>query len=1077
MLPLGKSLQVQLLGNFHLVYDDQPVLGLDTPRKQSFFAYLLLNRDSPQSRQQLAFTFWPDSAESQARTNLRNLLYKVREDFPLTDDFLDVKPKSLWWKGEAPVTIDLDQFNEAVQRADQANQAGDPKGYQRALEEAVQFYAGDLLPGCYEDWIIPERDRLNQAYLGVLEELIELLDAEGDYSGAIRHARELLQQDPLRESTSRTLMELHALKGDTARAIKVFHGLADTLEKELGLEPSHSTLDLYEKLLARDIDLVGEKPPRVTEKAVSLVGRDQESITLQKIWQEERDQPHLILIKGEAGIGKTYLAENFLRWTRRQGIKDLTTRSYPSEGELAYTPLISLLRNDLINTRLKSLETPWLVELSRLLPELKEEYPDLPDPEELSESWQRGRMFEACARALLSGADRMVILLDDLHWFDHESLAWLRYMIEFKSNTKLLFVGNIRSEELSPDNPLTALIRDLKGKGLVTEIELDSLNQEATISLAAKLWGDELDEASAELLFQETEGNPLFVVEVVRSGYLKDRPDPEEGMKIPPKIQAVIQSRLGMLSPTARELTDLASLVGREFDYDLLFRASDLEENTVLGGLDELWGRRVIRDQGQKGYDFSHEKFREVIVQDLSPHRKKHFHRKIAEALESIHQDRLEKVASELAHHYKEEGRKDKALHYLILAGGEARRVYARQNAVEYYQEAIDFLEDKESSQAIQVYWDWGNSLFKMANYQKAEEAFHAMGDAARVNGDTQMESVSWLELGKVQDRQGDFQRALESAEKARAVAEKNNHEEQKADAILLKGQQHYRLGEADQAETYINEALKIHQKRKDSFSVGRCLNLLGLAHDVRGQFQEARQYKEQAIEVFNGIPGRHSKWWIGNVTLNLANSANLGGEYQKAVDLYQKALEIMKEIGDQDWEILCRFNIGGARVGLGEFKLAEEDLLSVLELTEGSDWLGLSLTRYFLAEAYLGQGKLKEAKESARQALELALESGSNEYLGAAWRVLGKVASWGKGKIKIGSKTYPAGDCFQKSRDIYREAGADGELAYTLKAWSDHELKSGDKKKGGELWTQAKEIFQRLGMKAELECMEDVSN
>jgi tetratricopeptide (TPR) repeat protein len=585
-----------------------------------------------------------------------------------------------------------------------------------------------------------------------------------------------------------------------------------------------------------------------------------------------------------------------------------------------------------------------------------------------------------------------------------------------------------------------------------------------------------LDAETAETLFQETEGNPLFVVEVVRSGYLKERPDPAEGMKIPPKVQAVIQSRLGALSPTSHELINLAALVGRDFDYDLLFQASDLDENAVLGGLDELWGRRVIRDQGGEGYDFNHEKFREVIIQDLSPHRRAHLHLKIAQSLEVIHQDQIDQAASQLGYHYQMGGKPELAIDNFILAGDQARRIYARTDAVEYYHQAADLLGNQKDPRLIKIYLGQGNALLKLARYEEAAAAYSKMRDAAVTSRDSRGEAQAWLALGKVQDRQGNFQGALESAEKALAISEKDKFEEERADAVLLIGQQHYRLGEADQAEGYIKEALKIHQKRKDGFSIGRCLNLLGLAHDVRGEFQEAQKYKEQAIGVFEGIPGHQSRWWIGNVTGNLANSANLGGEYKKAIDLYQKAMAIMEEIGDQDWEILCRFNLGGARVGLEDFQGAEKDLAIVLELTQGSDWLGLSLTHYFLAEAYLGQGKQKEAKESAQQALELARESGSNEFLGAAWRALGKVASQHKGKIKLGEKTYQAEECFEKSQVVYQEAGADSELAYTLKAWGIHEVTSGDKKRGEELLNQAREIFQRLAMAAELERMDSLN-
>ncbi len=324
-----------------MVYDGQPLPGLDTPRQQSLLAYLLLHRDAPQSRQQLAYLFWPDSSESQARTNLRNLLYHLREALPEADRFLDVGPKTLWWQPDGPFSVDLDIFQEAVEQVEKANKKGDHQAFQKALQIAADTYNGDLLPSCYDDWIFPERERLSQAYIRVLEELIEILEGEGEFDEAIKRAQQLLRHDPLHEATSRKLMELHALNGDTPRAMRVYHTCAATLEKELGLEPSPATQETYEKLLARDLE--SEKTPRITEKGAGLVGREKPVKELQKLWRELSDEPHLVILKGEAGIGKTFLAEEFTRWTRRQGVLNLITRSYPTEGEVAYTPLIAML--------------------------------------------------------------------------------------------------------------------------------------------------------------------------------------------------------------------------------------------------------------------------------------------------------------------------------------------------------------------------------------------------------------------------------------------------------------------------------------------------------------------------------------------------------------------------------------------------------------------------------------------------------------------------------------------------------------------------------------------------------------
>ncbi len=1066
-----KILQIQLLGNFHLVYGDKPVIGVDSPRLQSFLAYLLINRKSPLSRQHLSYLFWPDSSESQARTNLRNLLYRLRGALPDADRYLDVGSKNIWWQPDAPYKVDLDDFELASDRAEKVQGSGEPETYQKALEEAANFYGGDLLPSCYDDWIFPERERLSQAYLRVLEKLVEILEENQEFGAAIKNAQQLIRQDQLHEDSYRRLMRLHSLNGERARALRTYHTCIDVLEKELGMDPSQATRELYQQLLDREVEL--EKPARATERGAELVGRDQAWGNLQKVWRDLEFQPHFVLIKGEAGIGKTHLAEEFLRWTRRGGIKSVKTRSYPGEGELAYTPVTAILRSEIIREKLTNLEESWLTEISRLLPELRTDFPDLPAPEQLGENWQRQRMFEACAQAVLKGEQKLVILLDDLQWCDRETLAWIRYIMEFDSKTKLALVGTLRTEELSPDNPLTTLISDLQRSGKITEIELNPLDQEATYTLASTLWGEQLDDQAAERLFRETEGNPLFVVEVVRSGFLREGTSPTETVKLPPKVQAVIEARLGALSPETRELASLAAVLGREFDFESLFQAGGMEEEIVLSGLDELWQRRLIRDEGEEGYNFSHDKFREIIYQNLSPHRRTNLHRKVADALERMHQDQIEIVSSQLAFHLDQGGEPDKAIQYYSKAGEQARRVYAWQDAIDYYQRAADLLADRKDKRAIQLFLGWGNALLREARYEEAAEAYQKMIKAAEAAQNLDSTARALVALAKVQDRLGEYQVALENADRAAELAEKSKSNPEKLAAVLMKGQLYYRLGENEKALNLGKEALVLSEKLDDQLTKGRCLNLMGLIHDVLGDYDQAKTYKEQALSISKEMGGQRSKWWIGNITNNLANTANLQGNFQEAVDLYQQALDIMSEIGDQDWQVMCLVNLGAAKVGLGFYKEAEEDLLRVIELTETVGWSGLSLTYFFLGEALLSQGKVEDALAAALKALNYAEETGAQESLGAAWRALGKVASQNPGGITIKKQIYQAGECFKNSENIFKDVGADAELAHTLKAWAEYELSAGGKKKGKKMWAEAKEIFQRLEVAAEVERMD----
>src|SRR5579884_1955944 len=172
MIPV---LRIHLLGDFLLVLDDIPLMTINSPRLQSLLAYLVLHSAAPQDRSHLAFLLWPDSTEAQAHTNLRQLLYHLRQSFPATERFLHSDKHSLWWRpahGEAHWTLDVQEFEQAPAWAEKAGQSQDTTTQRQALEQAIHLYRDDLLPGCYDEWLVPERERLRLLFLQAAEHLI-----------------------------------------------------------------------------------------------------------------------------------------------------------------------------------------------------------------------------------------------------------------------------------------------------------------------------------------------------------------------------------------------------------------------------------------------------------------------------------------------------------------------------------------------------------------------------------------------------------------------------------------------------------------------------------------------------------------------------------------------------------------------------------------------------------------------------------------------------------------------------------------------------------------------------------------
>ncbi len=810
---MPKSLEIHLLGSFNLVYDGKPVKGLDSPRLQSFLSYLLLHRDAPQSRQQLAYLFWPDSNDSQARTNLRNILFKLRGAFPEVDNYLEVNQQTLWWKPDKNLQLDLAVYLKSVELTDLTGSGTDQIAHRQALVAVTQTYPGDLLPSCYDDWIQPERDRLKQGYIQLLEELVGILEADEDLDHAILATRQLIRFNNLSERYYQILMDLYMSKGDKAQAVRTYHQCVGILEKEMGFDPSSETQKRYQEIMAR------EEPAamihRVSEKKTRLTGRSRSWNELQNAWLGYQSGGHLVVIMGEAGIGKSYLADEFIRWAKKGNITCLKTRSYPTEDELAYTPLTGLLRNEIVYKKISQLEGTRLIELARLLPELRSQYPDLPDPDRISESWKRGRLFEASTYSLLGLDNKLVVLLDDLQWCDRETLDWLRYMLAYETDKKFMIIAGVRTEELLADSSLIPFFGEVGSKGKITEVLLDRLDLEQTHRLASDMWGEDLEERAALRLFQETEGNPLFIAEMVRAGYLKDFGDGSDLSKMPPKVQSVIESRLNALSPPTRDIAAVAAAVGRGFDFELLFRTGNLSESEFLAYLDELWSQRLIQDEGESGYNFSHDKFREVLYSGNQPSPKEsHSHKKLPRPWKRSMLGTGD-ASPQLAYQYNLAGNKNKALDYYLMAGDQARLVFAQDEALTYYQSAEEIGFKKNDPREISLHSGMGNILLRMARYEESVATYLQMGAAANRIDDPKNEAQAYLAVAKAYDRLGKFKESLDNSAMAEKIGRENKLQKEVANALLMKGQQYYRLGEVDLAEPLLQEAMQMHQDNR----------------------------------------------------------------------------------------------------------------------------------------------------------------------------------------------------------------------------------------------------------------------
>jgi len=693
-------LEVSLLGEQYVAGSPATNLGRSS-RSIALLGFLAVHADAPQPRQRLAGILWPDSTEQQARTNLRRELHHLRG--LLGDDpSLVVEPATLMWREWPTCRVDVCVFYRERQLALQALAAGDRHAMLEHGAAAVEEYRGDLLPGMYDDWVLAERETLRRQCVELCDHLVAGWRGVDDLSKAVEYGRLRLRLEPLEELGYRTLIELQADAGDRAGAISTFHKCAQILDHELQVKPSQATEALVERLLNSDgPDLPPSGGPRKARtrpaQSARLVGRDRELDQILECWNSVVEgRPRLLILTGDAGVGKSRLIYELAHKARTDGAVVATTRCFGMAGALALKPVADWLRHPRIQRSLATLDEIWRVEVDRLIPGAagdtyggKRERP-LPEPVAASramvDAWRRHRFFEGLARGILAVGQPTLLALDDLHWCDDETTAWLPFLLGRAAGAPLLVAATARREELADNLEVSRLLPALRSAGSLIEMALPPLGRDGVQALGASFLERALSDEEVSLLFSATGGYPLYVLEAIRSASEVDRGRPLSSLA---DLSSVLRRRLEAASPHAREVAGLASAVGRDFTLDLLTEASDLDIDGVVRSVDELWRQGIFREQ-PSGYDFSHDLVRESAYASVSPPHRWLLHGRIAQSLQILHGEREDDVAAQLAEQYDRGGRPDRARHYYRRAAQLAAAVFANSEAVRCFRRCLE---------------------------------------------------------------------------------------------------------------------------------------------------------------------------------------------------------------------------------------------------------------------------------------------------------------------------------------------------------------------------------------------------
>lgn len=715
---------------------------------------------------------------------------------------------------------------------------------------------------------------------------------------------------------------------------------------------------------ARDTALVAS---RVT--STTFVGRANELAELRAGLAEALEgRPGLAFLAGESGLGKTRLLAELERAARADGVRVIGGDCVElGEGELPYAPIVGALRPLARSGHeaFTQLSNPARAALAQILPGLGS-----PDRRLDDEATAQARLFDGLLELLelLAGDDGLLLTIEDLHWADRSTRAFLVYLAASLCREKVLVVTTYRPDELHRRHPLRPLLAELERDARARRVELRPLTREELSAQLTDILGQAPRADLLDRLFARSEGNPLFAEELLAAGL-------DGRGALPPTLRDALMLRIERLSPDAQELLRVIA-AGRRLDHDLLARASGVDPRVPVR--EAVAAQLVVADE-EGFYSFRHALLREVVVDDLLPGERAALHLALARALEQ----RAEglpgaHLAAGIAHHYLESGDQPAALAASVRAAKAAEAVHANGEAAALYSRALqlwDRVADAEALAGIDhvellrsAAWSTGreHEPGRAESYLRA--ALAELGDADPGR------TADLLELlAREQFNQG---RSAAAAETRREALELLPEEPSEMRAILLAGSAKELMLESrhEEAVEAAECAIEVARAAGELVSELRALDAKGVALFGMGRFEEGEQALREVLRRARDADLLH----VLSTYVNLADSLTVAGRLDEARAVAEEGFEVAARRGvPRRWLTLLRSELA---FEAGEWDIATAALPSPARPAMGTTFINDALRRIELA---LGRGDHDTARRLLDQADDVAADTREPQWIG----------------------------------------------------------------------------------------------
>lgn len=851
----SSAIGIYLLGKFEISRGKKILRAGDWNRQKAAALLKRLAWERKLLKEVVVDQLWPDASLTSGSNNLYRALHEIRRTLDAhlgkgsADQIISFSDGILTLSDT--VWVDAHEYENAAKNSD--------------TQYLISNYPGDFLPDdLYDDWTQTPRGILYQIHKEAL-----LSHAEADPGAVIGSLAPILARDPLDESVHRALMHAYALTGRRHEALRQYQTCKDLLDSELGISPDPQTARLYEQILQGELIARPKEPapapstepsfvPLHIELGTSLpfIGRRPElDILLQRVRAAADDNGDVILLSGDTGIGKTRLAYEVLQAAVSSGMNALLGACYEQEGQLPYQPFIEAFNRYLSTHKLPHDRNPIL--------NFKKS--GVTDPQQ--EQWA---LFNAVAGFLrdLAGQAPLIFLVDDLHAADETSLSLFHFLARQTRATPLILLATYREDIPSIKNkPFGALLNALYRERLGTQISIQHLDMEDVNGVVNSVLGGDTNPQLARAIFEVAEGNPFFVQEVARSlleeGLIKQENGawvlpPGVSLRIPSQLTELLLERVRNLGGQAGTILAAGAVLGREFRFDLLQGLSGLSTAETLDALDAALAGHLI-EETETGYRFRHSLIRQTLYDSLSRARRTHLHTRAAEIIEaafSASGSGLDSQLENLAYHYLRSDKRNKALAYLLKAGGQASSFYALEVAIKHYEEALSLMDEFNMEDPAQRWviheslgW-WYDTLAdiprSVGNFEKALAipATETWKSAPRDRARLHRAAATVLITG------GNLPQA-EKHLKA-ALSEVDEKEDASDYALLLYtlSQFHWHKNEYQQAFDVAQRSMQIAERLNDQSALANAFEMLALTCHSLGKWQSGLQFERQRASL-----------------------------------------------------------------------------------------------------------------------------------------------------------------------------------------------------------------------------------